>query len=206
MAGLDAADLSVCVMLPPMEVEPVIAALQAVPMRFFDDLATRSPTAPPKGSAGFYAWWQCPDALPGVPGTPHRSEPLELLYVGIAPVDARSRRSLRERLSNHHRSAIGSSTFRLVLTSFLWEREGWELTYTDRANLSDRDLVALSVWQRDHLHVQWVEVPEPWRMEAAVIAAMRPPLNRDHNSLHPFYDDVGVARDRLRAAARANPA
>lgn len=66
--------------------------------------------------------------------------------------------------------------------------------------------MALSVWQRDHLHVQWVEVPEPWRVEAAVIAAMRPPLNRDHNSLHPFYDDVGVARDRLRAAARPNRA
>jgi hypothetical protein len=29
------------------------------------------------------------------------------------------------RLGNHHRSAIGSSTFRLDLAAFLWESEGW---------------------------------------------------------------------------------
>jgi hypothetical protein len=33
---------------------------------------------------------------------------------------------------------------------------------------------------------------------------MRPPLNRAHNATHPFYADVGRARQRYRAAARAN--
>jgi hypothetical protein len=39
-------------------------------------------------------------------------------------------------------------------------------------------------------------------MEAAVIAAMEPPLNRSHNHRHPFYTSMGVARNELRRAAR----
>jgi hypothetical protein len=49
-----------------------------------------------------------------------------------------------------------------------------------------------------------VEVAKPWEPEPAVIKLMRPPLNRDHNQSHPFYDEVGRARGRYRAAARAN--
>ncbi len=66
--------------------------------------------------ARFYAWWQTPGALPGVPGTAHPSAELELLYVGIAPKDAVSKSNLRKRLATHHRAAIGSYTFRLDLT------------------------------------------------------------------------------------------
>lgn len=39
-------------------------------------------------------------------------------------------------------------------------------------------------------------------MEATVIAAMRPPMNREHNERHPFYTSMGVARNELRRAAR----
>jgi hypothetical protein len=52
--------------------------------------------------------------------------------------------------------------------------------------------------------VQWVEGPQAWESEPAVIALMRPPLNRAHNATHPFSGEVGRARERYRAAARAN--
>lgn len=185
-----------------MDAGAIVAALTATPMRAYDDLAARSPTAPPT-VAGFYSWWQTPAALPQVPATPHQSEPLELLYVGIAPRSAASKSNLRRRLANHHRAAIGSSTFRLDLASFLWQDQRWTPQWTDRPKLPDEQLAALSHWQREHLVVQWVEVATPWLLEVDVVHAMRPPLNREHNAHHPFYEHVGGARDRLRAAARA---
>lgn len=188
-----------------MTTAEIVAALQATPMRTYDDLASRSLTPPPK-VPGFYAWWQTPGALPRVPATPHPTTPLELLYVGIAPQDATSASSLRKRLANHHRSAIGSSTFRLDLTAFLWERRGWVPYWTDRPKLSDEDVEELATWQRTHLFVQWLELSQPWRAEADVVSAMRPPLNREHNSSHPFYAEVGCARECLRRAARSRPA
>ena len=141
-------------------------------------------------------------ALPGVPGTPHPTAPLELLYVGIAPRDGASRSNLRKRLANHHRSAIGSSTFRLDLAAFLWEQRGWLPYWTDRPKLALDDIADLATWQRQHLLVQWREVPEPWLLEPGVVRKMRPPLNRDQNTTHPFYGEVGAARDRLRSTAR----
>ncbi|MBA3306819.1 MAG: hypothetical protein H0U25_12980 [Thermoleophilaceae bacterium] len=42
-----------------------------------------------------------------MPGVPHPTEPVELLYVGTAPRDAKSKSHLRKRLGNHHRAAIG---------------------------------------------------------------------------------------------------
>jgi hypothetical protein len=170
-------------------------------MRTYDDLAPRSPTAPPS-VPGFYAWWQIPGALPGVPGTPHPLARLELLYVGVAPRDAESRSHLRRRLGNHHRAPVGSSTFRLDLAAFLWEPMAWTPFWTDRPTLPEEQLAQLRTWQREQLHVQWIETTEPWRLECEVIRAMAPPLNRDHNADHPFYAEVGRARERFRGAAR----
>ncbi len=93
-------------------------------MRDFDDLAVKAAEPPPE-EHGFYAWWQTPGALPDVTATPHpKSADLELLYVGIAPEGPRSASHLRGRLAKHHRGAIGSSTLRLSLAGFLWQREG----------------------------------------------------------------------------------
>jgi hypothetical protein len=188
-----------------MDAVEVVSALQTMPMRSYDDLAPRSPTAPPKVS-GFYAWWQTPDALPGVPGTPHPTAPVELLYVGIGPGYPASKSNLRRRLASHHRAEIGRSTFRLDLTAFLWEARGWQCRWTDRVKLDRPGLDELAAWQRQHLSVQWVEVTAPWRLEPEVVQLMRPPLNRDHNETHPFYAAVGKAREVLRAAARARSA
>lgn len=104
-----------------MKLEDIRSGLARTPMHRYDDLAARSSSAPPRVH-GAYSWWQSPQALPGVPATAHPTDSsLELLYVGIAPANASSQSSLRKRLANHHRSPIGSSTFRRTLTAFLWE-------------------------------------------------------------------------------------
>src|SRR5687768_16348197 len=138
-----------------MDGADVVARLTAAPMRFYDDMAPRSPKEPPT-SAGFYAWWQLPGALPGVPGTPHPTEALELLYVGIAPKDASSTQNLKKRLAKHHRAAIGSSTFRLDLAAFLWVDMSWKPFWTDRPALPPEQLGELGLWQGEHLCVQWL--------------------------------------------------
>lgn len=195
------ADLSPLHTLPALETSALIKALRAGPMHVYDDLAARSRSAPPE-VPGFYAWWQTPGALPGVPGSPHPSAPFELLYVGIAPRDGRSKSNLRKRLSNHHRAAIGSSTFRLDLAAFLWEEMGWAPEWTDRPVLSKEELNELGNWQREYLRVQWIEVQAPWLIEAEVVREMGPPLNREHNAHHQFYSEIGLGRGRLRRAAR----
>jgi len=152
---------------------------------------------------GIYAWWLAiANALPEVPATPHPSEQVGLLYVGIGPASARSKRTLRARFRDHTNDT-GRSTFRRVLASLLYEQEGWRPYWTDRPLLTKVDNDALTNWQVANLCVQWFRTPEPWTVEAAVIRAMRPPLNRTHNQAHPFYERVGAARQRFREAAEA---
>jgi hypothetical protein len=153
---------------------------------------------------GLYAWWLVNgDALPQVPATPHPFESAGLLYLGIGPNSAGSKRSLSDRFNDHTKRNTGNSTFRLDLASFLFEREGWQPYWTDRAVLTRHDNLALSMWQATNLRVQWITVAEPWRFETTVIASMRPPLNRRYNKSHPFYEAVGRSRHNFRAAARA---
>ena len=53
-----------------------------------------------------------------------------------------------------------------------------------------------------NLRVQWVRRPEPLSIEPAIVREMLPPLNRDHNQAHPFYEAVGKSRERFREAAQ----
>lgn len=153
---------------------------------------------------GIYAWWLInSEALPGVPATPHPSENAGLLYVGVGPGSASSKRKLRARFLDHM-GDTGRSTLRRVLASLLYEREGWRPYWTDRPLLSDGDNDALTTWLTENLRVQWVQVAEPWAIEADVIRLMRPPLNRKHNQTHTFYAKTGEARSRFREAAKSN--
>lgn len=145
--------------------------------------------------------------MPGVPTTPHRSEPVGLLYVGIAPRDATSGAELRSRLCKQHIGGnVGSSTFRFGLAALLWEQQGWvpRRAASGKYRLDADDNRALSQWQRAHLRVRWAVVPEPWLSEPSVVEQMEPPMNRDQNADHPFYTRMGAARDRFRAAASAD--
>ena len=55
----------------------------------------------------------------------------------------------------------------------------------------------------EKLQLTWAEHPEPWTVEAAVIAELEPPLNQAENRAHPSYAVVQEARKRWRDAARA---
>jgi hypothetical protein len=72
-----------------------IVALTRGPLWSIED--ARASTGIPH-EHGFYAWWEIPGAIPGVPAPPHPSESFALLYVGIAPRDAVSKALLRSRL------------------------------------------------------------------------------------------------------------
>jgi len=90
-----------------------------------------------------------PGAIHGVNGPSHPSEPFELLYVGIAPKDGRSRATLRSRIHGQHLGGnIGSRTFRHSLAALLFEAMGWTTRWSgSRAQLSREDNGALSDWQ-----------------------------------------------------------
>lgn len=68
--------------------DALAAALSATALRAYDD------------RGGVYAWWQSPNALPGVQAPAHPTAPLELLYVRIAPGRVGSSGNLRMRLSS----------------------------------------------------------------------------------------------------------
>jgi len=156
-----------------------------------------------RSAHGIYSWWLTNlAALSGVPTTPHPTEPVGLLYVGIAPGTADSKRALYDRFRDHTREA-GRSTLRYGLASFLFQQEDWKLRWrTDRPLLAKPYNRALTAWMETNLCVQWVRRPEPLAVEPAVVRKMLPPLNRTHNHAHPFYDDVGKSRERFREAAQ----
>jgi hypothetical protein len=179
----------------------VAAELRASPLHLVDDAAN----AP--NEAGFYVWWAIGGALAGVPATRHPDEPFDLLYIGIAPRRAGSRARVRSRLLRQHIGGnIAASTFRFGLAALLWEREGWtpSLSPSGRFCIGREDERALSAWQRENLRLRWCAVPEPWHIERRVVQLLRPPMNREHNDEHPFFDEMGSARGRLRAHARAS--
>lgn len=181
--------------------ETIASALAGEDLYKVDEVRSQAPAA-----AGFYAWWCRSGAVPGGALAPAHPAGLNysLLYVGIAPNSASSTRDLRQRLRQHTSANIGSSTFRFSIAALVFEEKGWTPHWTDRACLDRPGLEALLDWQRANLRARWHEVAEPWALgiESAVIEMMEPPLNRDHNETHPFYEAMGDARDKLRDAAR----
>jgi len=179
----------------------VIAGLQRFPLLSISEM--RAALDADRTAHGIYAWWLIrSEALPALPTTAHPVEPYGLIYVGVGPGRASSKRVLRARFGDHRKDA-GRSTLRRALASLLYQREGWQLQWTDRPLLADADNDALTAWMDANLRVQWVRVLEPWDIEAQIVREMRPPLNRTHNQAHPFYKELGAARKRFRAAALA---
>jgi GIY-YIG catalytic domain-containing protein len=187
--------------MPSQMTGPVVAGLQRTPLLSISEM--RGALDADRTAHGVYAWWLINSrALPAVPTAAHPVEPFGLIYVGIGPGRASSKRVLRTRFGDHGKDA-GRSTLRRALASLLYQREGWRLQWTDRPLLADADNDALTAWMDANLRVQWVRVSEPWDIEAEIVRQMRPPLNRTHHREHPFYKEVGEARERFRAAALA---
>ncbi len=149
---------------------------------------------------GVYAWWMTPGCIPGVKGPAHPVEPVELLYVGIAPKDGRSSATMRSRIRRQHLGGnIGSSTFRQSLAALLLETQKWEVRRSgSRPRLVREHNRALSEWQHDRLRLGWVERPQPWAVEECVIARMGPPLNLAGNASNPLYHRLKGLRAKLR--------
>ena len=182
-----------------MSAESIVAALRAVPISAAELSGVILPAAP-----GFYGWWIRPGPLPDVPTTRYaEAEPWELLYVGLAPRDANSTATIRSRVTrNHLRGNTGSSTFRPSMASLLFEHEGWRPEQRKKkVVLTREDNAALSRWLREHLTLTWTRQTDPWQLEADVIGLLRPPINRDRNETHPFYEEMGLARAGFRAVA-----
>jgi hypothetical protein len=179
----------------------LIAGLQRTPLLSISEM--RSTLEADRAAHGIYAWWLIDSqALPELPTTAHPVEPFGLIYVGIGPGRASSKRVLQARFSDHGKDA-GRSTLRRALASLLYQREGWRLQWTDRPLLTEADNDALTAWMDANLRVQWVRALEPWGIEGEIVRRMHPPLNRTHNQEHPFYKELGAARKRFRAAALA---
>jgi hypothetical protein len=183
-----------------MTVEEVVTALCIAPQRSVEDARSLAPAEP-----GLYSWWAEPRSLPSeVPRDLHPETGLALLYVGIAPASATSRGNIRRRLRIHTRGAIGSSTLRRGLAALLYEDWGWRAIWAStRPGLESRDLAALSEWQAENLAVQWCVCEEPWSVEPAVVAAMAPPMNLEHNRGHAFHATISARRSDFRRAAEA---
>ncbi len=159
--------------------------------------------------SGVYAWWHTPGALPDVPGTPHPTDAVELLYVGIAPDEPKegkppSKSTLRSRVrENHLRNDSGKSTLRRALAAFLWQSHGWHPTQArTKVKLSLASERELTAWMRANLSLAFVEHPTPWSVEPGLIVAMRPPLNWKHNEGHPFRAELKRAGEAFRSAGR----
>lgn len=181
-----------------MTVERVVAELRSAPQRSVEEARSLAPAEP-----GFYSCWAEPTSLPTeVPRDPHPETGRALLYVGIAPASATSQGNLARCLRIHTKGAIGSSTLRRGLAALLYEDFGWRPIWAStRPGLENRDLAALSEWQSENLAVQWCVCKEPWVIEPAVIAAMKPPINLDHNRGHDFYETMSTRRSAFRRIA-----
>lgn len=127
---------------------------------------------------GVYAWW-FRDSLPRVSteGTLNIGE-YRLLYVGIAPrapsrKGTASRSNLRKRIrSDHLGTRIGSSTLRRSLAALL----GSSLAFAPRRNDAGRPVMAkeeearLTAWMAENAAVSNLPHPQPWDVEAELIA------------------------------------
>lgn len=172
-------------------IDEVVRALSAepVPIR---DAEPRIPSGP-----GLYAWWGGPGLLPPITGTPHPTvTSVHLYYIGIGG-------DLAARMVDRHvRGGTGASTLRRSLAGLLQRQEQYRTRWTTtRVVLVPDDERRLTAWIREHLSVTWVEHADPDAVEPAVIRAMRPPLNIDHNQTHREYLKVKAARAAWRASA-----
>ncbi|WP_164700280.1 GIY-YIG nuclease family protein [Modestobacter sp. KNN46-3] len=178
--------------------DDVVAALRGLPVPLAE-AAADVPAAP-----GLYAWWGRFGALPGISGPRHETADLQLLYVGTAPNGATSQATLRSRVvGDHIRGTTGSSTLRRSLAALLSEQQGWRSRWTTRPVLVNADELRLSEWMAERLQLTWAEHPEPWTVEAQLIADLEPPLNQADNRDHPLHPFVREARTRWREAARS---
>jgi hypothetical protein len=149
---------------------------------------------------GIYGWWF--DAPP--PRVPveraRRLDGFYLLYVGIAPSNPASKRTLRDRLKNHCRGPIAVSTLRRSLAVLLNGKLQLKVTRQLSGKLCmDGDAeTRLTNWMDEHARVCWAVTPEPWNLEHHLISTGPPlPLNIK-GAHHPFALELKRMRTSIK--------
>jgi len=155
---------------------------------------------------GIYGWW-FDDTLIGVPmGESLELDGRRLLYVGIAPSapaksGLSSKRTLRDRLKNHTRGPIATSTLRRTLTSLVGSSLGLSVTRSSNGKLalSRENEQSLTEWMTLHARVAWMVNSRPWEIESALIkSGPRLPLNIKESS-DPYRLELRALRRGLTA-------
>lgn len=142
---------------------------------------------------GIYAWW---GSVP-FPADFPEFDPAGPVYVGIAV-----RETLGQRTADFHLSRTRGSSLRRSMAALLADQlDLWPELLPSRRHfgLTNAGELRLTAWMRDHLHVTWVEHPEPGPLERALIAELTPPLNDTHAPKSSAYR---APMRRLRSAMR----
>jgi hypothetical protein len=157
---------------------------------------------------GVYAWWFS-KVPPGVPtGETAFHNGRRLLYVGIAPrkpsaAGSVSDSTLRNRLLNHCRGPLASSTLRRTLAVLLKGELDLSITRTKAGKLkmSPEHEARLTQWMNDNARVVWLVNPAPWEVEDHLIqGALRLPLN-----IRGSADPFAKVLSKLRSLVHSGP-
>jgi len=185
------------------EVERLVASLT-------NESRTQSPAQFPvdraeSSHAGLYSWWADAHARSNL-GQVLGVELQPLIYVGQAgatkwPSGKKAAATLGSRIGRQHiRGNARSSTFRLTISSLLWEALRLDLK---AGRLDAASNGRISNWIAQHLRVAIVAFPDRDMLgviEQGVVVAIDPPLNLDHCLPSPARTQLRT----LRAVIRAN--
>jgi GIY-YIG catalytic domain-containing protein len=153
--------------------------------------------------AGVYAWWfsKVPADVPTDEAAIR--DGLHLLYVGIAPrkpsaAGSVSDSTLRNRLLNHCRGPLASSTLRRTLAVLLAGELDLSIARTKAGKLkmSSEHETRLTKWMDENARVVWLVNATPWELEDHLIkGAVRLPLNI-RGSSDPFAKVLSNVRSQ----------
>jgi hypothetical protein len=156
------------------------------------------------GHGGIYVWWFS-KAPPDVSIDKTAAyESRRLLYVGIAPrkpsaAGSVSGGTLRNRLLNHCRGPLATSTLRRTLAVLLKGELRLSITCTSAGKLKmpPEHETRLTGWMDEHARVVWVVHPKPWEIEDNLIQGKtRLPLNI-RGSSDPFAKVLSKLRSQI---------
>ena len=171
-----------------------------------------TPTLIPQ-EGGVYAWWfsRMPPEVQPEKTAVHGDR--RLLYVGIAPrkpsaAGSASDSTLRNRLLNHCRGPLASSTLRRTLAVLLKSEFGLSITRTKAGKLKmpPEHEAWLTGWMEENARVIWVVNAAPWEVEDHLVqGTARLPLNI-RGSSDPFAKVLSAMRSQILSRSAGDPA